>query len=147
MTELLRALRRVVLDRHYQIALLLGPLVWLLLSVWLTAANRGVTWQLVAMVVLVYPILEELAFRGLLQAWLIEKPAFAKRIGPGISLANVIVSVVFALAHLFSQPPLWAASVFIPSLLFGYFRDRYQLVWPSIILHCWYNAGFVWLFY
>lgn len=142
-----RALRKVALDRHFQVALLLGPLVWLLLRTWVSPAGRVTTLQTAAMVVLIYPILEELAFRGFLQSWLVEKAFFARHCFAGISIANLLVSVVFAAAHLFNQPPLWAASVFVPSLVFGYFRDRYNLVWPCIILHCWYNAGFVFFFY
>lgn len=147
MNETLLTIRRVALDRHYQLALLLGPIVWLALSFWVSGSGRPPSWQVAGMVVVVYPVLEELAFRGFLQSWLIEKAAFARRVVPGISVANVAVSTLFAVSHLLNQPPLWAASVFGPSLVFGYFRDRYQLVWPSILLHCWYNAGFVYWFY
>jgi len=64
----------------------------------------------------------------------------------GISMANVVTSLLFASLHLISQPPLWAALVFVPSLVFGWARDRYITVVPSIILHVVYNAGFAWLF-
>lgn len=142
-----RALRNVALDRHFQVALLLGPVVWFLLGFLVPPAGRVTTLQIVAMVVFVYPVLEELAFRGFLQSWLFEKPCFARQSVPGISNANLLVSLVFAATHLWNQPPLWAAAVFVPSLVFGYFRDRYNQVWPSVILHCWYNAGFVFFFY
>ena len=64
----------------------------------------------------------------------------------GISLANIITSVLFAAMHLINQPPLWAASVFFPSLAFGWLRDRYLNIHSSIALHMAYNAGFVWFY-
>ena len=30
----------------------------------------------------------------------------------------------------------------VPGLVFGYFRERYNALWPAIVLHVWYNAGF-----
>jgi membrane protease YdiL (CAAX protease family) len=142
-----RTQRKVLLDRHFLIALLLGPAVWLLLSTRFSQSGQSIALQTIAVVVLIYPILEELAFRGFLQSWLYEHPRFRKHLVSGISIANLLTSVSFAAAHLLSQPPLWAAAIFFPSLVFGYFRDRFDLVWPSILLHCWYNAGFVYLFY
>jgi hypothetical protein len=53
---------------------------------------------------------------------------------------------VFVAAHFFWQVPYIAVSVFVPSLIFGYFRDRYHGIVPSILLHVFYNAGFFWLF-
>ncbi len=134
-------MKRFYLDTHFLIALLLGPCVWALLY-WLLPRGGGqfdLQWFL--MVSAVYPVLEELAFRGFIQSWLFEQPRFAVSVR-GISYANLITSALFAAAHLFNQPPLWAALVFFPSLVFGYFRDRFDGVVPSIVLHCWYNAGF-----
>ena len=37
-------------------------------------------------------------------------------------------------------------SVFVPSLIFGYFRDRYRNIVPAVLLHVFYNTGFVLLF-
>jgi hypothetical protein len=48
--------------------------------------------------------------------------------------------------HLWSHPAGWAAAVIVPSLVFGYVRDRYQSVYPSIVLHLYYNAGYALLF-
>lgn len=89
--------------------------------------------------VLLQPVLEELVFRGLLQGGLREKMHWRWR---GITAANVLTSIAFVAAHLVYQPPLWALAVFVPSLLFGYFRDRYDSVLPAVSLHVWYNAGF-----
>ena len=96
-------------------------------------------------VALAYPILEEYVFRGGLQAFLFERPPLQRAIA-GISAANVITSALFAAVHLINQPPLWAALVFFPSLVFGWMRDRYGHIYASVLLHCFYNAGFVWFF-
>jgi len=98
------------------------------------------------MLAAVQPVLEELVFRGLLQGWLREKGGFINAF-LGVGLANVLTSVVFTALHFINHAPWMAASVFFPSLLFGYFRDRYDgwLV-PSIGLHCFYNAGYFLLF-
>lgn len=96
--------------------------------------------------VVVAPVLEEIVFRGGLQTWLYQKPRMQGRLLNCISYANLITSVVFAAFHAFSQPPLWAMAVVIPSLVFGWARDQTQSVWPGMVLHAWYNLGFVLLF-
>lgn len=134
---------RFFADPHFIVALLLGPCVWAVLYfLQLGAAASSLDLILLITVCLIYPVLEELAFRGFIQSWLLDAVQFAKKQMGGISIANIITSVLFAAAHLFSQHPLWAASVFLPSLVFGYFRERHDSVVPSIILHCWYNTGF-----
>jgi membrane protease YdiL (CAAX protease family) len=129
-------------DPHFYVALFAGPAVWALL--WLFARGPGlsVTPLLVFNMVLLYPLLEELAFRGFVQGWLSEQAWFQSQ-WFGFSRANLTTSVLFAMAHLINQPPLWAASVFFPSLVFGYFKDRHQTVVTPFLLHAWYNAGFL----
>ena len=99
-----------------------------------------------AWVVLAYPLLEELAFRGALQPWLL-RHASARRQLSGVSVANVGTSAAFAAAHLFQHAPAWAAAVFIPSLVFGYVRDRFDAVAPAMALHVFYNLGYFLLLY
>ena len=60
--------------------------------------------------------------------------------------ANLLTSLVFAGMHFFYHLPLWAAAVFIPSLVFGYFKDKYLSLGPPILLHVYYNSGYYWLF-
>ncbi len=93
-----------------------------------------------------YPVLEELSFRGFLQTWLLERPVMAVHRLRGLTGANLLVSILFAAAHLISHPPLWSALVFFPSLVFGYFRERHDSVITPILLHSWYNTGFFLLF-
>jgi membrane protease YdiL (CAAX protease family) len=63
-----------------------------------------------------------------------------------MSLANWVTSLCFAASHLMWHSGLQALTVVVPSLVFGYFRDRYGRITPSVALHVFYNAGFVWLF-
>jgi len=132
-------------DWVFYLALLAGPLCWLVLSSIgqsLVGPPPILLWLKLS---LLMPVLEEIVFRGGLQAALHRHRFFIPSF-MGISVANVLTSVVFAAMHLISQPPIWAALVFIPSLVFGWARDRYITIVPSIILHGLYNAGFVWFF-
>lgn len=137
-----KLMKRFFTDSHFLVALVLGPCVWALLFLLQLNTASSIDIVLLITVCLIYPVLEELAFRGFIQSWLLDAIQFAKKRFGGISVANIVTSIVFAAAHLYSQHPLWAASVFFPSLVFGYFRERHDSVIPSIVLHCWYNTGF-----
>ncbi len=91
---------------------------------------------------LLYPILEELSFRGLLQGWLLDRLAGWRR-QAGISLPNLLTSLAFGGAHLATQSIAWSAAIVVPSLLFGYLRERYGSVLPPMALHIYYNAGLI----
>ena len=106
------------------------PLPWLrMLSLSFLLA---VLWQ---------PIVEELLFRGCLQGF-ISIREWGQRSLVGISIANILTSVVFAGAHIATHSLPWALSTLFPSLLFGVLRDRFGSVLPSIALHIVYNAGY-----
>jgi len=91
-----------------------------------------------------YPVIEELAFRGMIQEVIATKtkqyPAFYF-----LTLANILTSVLFVLMHFVHHTPLWALLVFIPSLIFGYFKEQYKSILPSIFLHMFYNTCSVFL--
>ena len=135
---------RVVTDLHFWVAVILGPVVWIVLW-WLTGkpVPDGIALTVLLTSVILYPIIEELAFRGFIQTWLLEKSIFRNKPLLHISYANLVTSFLFASFHLFNQPPIWAALIFAPSLVFGYLRERYDAVTPSIIVHVWYNLGFL----
>ena len=97
-----------------------------------------------ASVVLWYPLWEELLFRGLLQGELMER-GWTRCWVYGSSSANITVSLLFTVFHLWSHSPIWAALVFFPSLVFGYLRDRFDSTIPSIVMHMWYNGGYFFL--
>ena len=87
------------------------------------------------------PLVEELLFRGVLQGLLLRTTAGATKRW-GLSVANLVTSLVFVLVHLVNQPATWAIGVFVPSLVFGLFRDRSGSVWPPLVLHIVFNGAF-----
>ena len=92
--------------------------------------------------VLWQPLIEELLFRGLLQGLLLKSQSGSRQFC-GITLANLICTIIFVVTHLVHQPWLWALAVFLPSLIFGYVRDRNNCVYPAVTLHVLFNAGFL----
>lgn len=133
---------RLARDPRFGAAALAAPLVWLALA-GLGHADAG--WPLrdplrYASLVAAWPILEELAFRGTLQPAL-AATRWGAREAFGVTTANVAASLAFVAAHALTHPPEWAAAMLFPSLVFGYFRDRYRSVVPAAALHVFYNAG------
>ena len=132
---------RCLLDYRFLLALVAGILVVWLDQSWLPpiALPRSLDGPLLLSLVLWQPLFEEILFRGLIQGQLI-KHAWGRRSWLQISMANGVTSLLFVGLHLFMNPPLAALLVFIPSLVYGYFRDQCDSVVPSIVLHCAYNA-------
>ncbi len=134
----------------FWLAALAAPVFWAGLAL-LTHPSIDPYWTLreprrFALVALGYPVLEEIAFRGLLQEWLRERwPNLAPR--AGITGANLLTSALFSAAHVFAHPLPWALAVFVPSLVFGYFKDKSGTLSPGIVLHVFYNAGYFLIFW
>ncbi|MEJ2310010.1 MAG: JDVT-CTERM system glutamic-type intramembrane protease [Gammaproteobacteria bacterium] len=95
-----------------------------------------------ASLLLLYPLVEEWVFRGVLQGALLGH-AWGRRRRLGISLANLLSSLAFMLLHLVNQPPLWALSVIVPSLVLGHFRERHDSLLPPMLLHPLFNLTYV----
>ena len=137
-------------DPLFLLALAAGPVCWLVLyffhfqqpDILLNKPLLYPRWFL--SLVLAYPVLEEILFRGLLQE-LVRDYISTATFGP-LTLANLLTSVLFAGAHFFYPAPAWAALVFFPSLIFGFFKERTATLTAPVILHVFYNAGFIWLF-
>lgn len=136
-------------DRIFVAAVMAGPLFW-----WGMYFHQTGSWNAsgpldhpaqFAAVALAYPVLEELFFRGWLQGTLWQTPLGRRPLHP-VSLPNLITSIIFTALHFLQHPPHWALSVLGPSLLFGYFRDKYASVLPAVLLHVIYNAGYYLLF-
>lgn len=130
------------------LAVSLGPIVWtVLLFILVPSGSWG--WPVerpmaFLLPVLIYPVLEEIVFRGFVQDGMV---TVTRRRWGIVSLANVVASLVFAASHLMYQPAAWAGLVFFPSLVFGWFRERHDTLGTPILLHVWYNLGMVWLFW
>jgi membrane protease YdiL (CAAX protease family) len=87
------------------------------------------------------PVLEELLFRGFLQG-LLSGQSWGQKALRGVTVANGITTLLFMLGHLWGHTLPWAIAVVVPSLIFGYFRDRFGSVYPAIVLHSFYNTGY-----
>ncbi len=128
---------------------LIAALVYWLAFYWASDAQPDPGWPLreplrFAYPALLYPIVEELVFRGLIQD-LAHRHLRPWSLGP-LSHANLLTSLLFTALHFINHPPLWAAAVFFPSLVFGFFKDRTGRLAAPITLHVFYNSGYFWLF-
>jgi hypothetical protein len=82
---------------------------------------------------------EEVLFRGIIQGLMLKNRLGSRKLA-GISGANIGATALFTIGHFVSHSPAWAVSVVIPSLVFGYFRERHRSAYPAITLHIAYNA-------
>ncbi len=132
------------------LALAAGPLAWVVLALWLPVVGdherQLAQWRPLLFLILLYPLLEEWLFRGLIQGWLLETKR-GRAAWAGITLANGVTTLLFATAHLLGHNLFWSLLVIGPSLIFGWMRERYRSVLPPIGLHIFYNAGYFLLFW
>lgn len=133
-------------DTHLTLALLVALPVWATLGLGFGGRMQvPAGWVAWASFVLLQPLLEELVFRGILQGQVLRLTTPGngqpRRLGP-LTLANVLVTAGFVALHLRAQPWGWALAVAGPSLIFGHLRERMGSVWPAVLLHIVYNAGF-----
>lgn len=140
---------RMLRDSQFGVAVVAAPLVWLL-GYFVFAPEPDWAWPLhrprdAVYLAVLYPCIEELLFRGLLQGYLLGRPGL-QRHWHGLTAANLITSTVFTALHFLAHPPLAALAVLVPSLIFGYFRDRHASLQAPILLHMYYNLGYFWIF-
>lgn len=127
---------------------------------WLAFTRSGTFWTALALSLVAYAlppspgrpglawlaamaVLEELVFRAGLQEML--RRHLAKRDWKRAGwAANGAASLVFAAAHLFAHPPLWAAGVLFPSLVFGHVWNRTRSLAACSIVHFVYNFLYFW---
>jgi uncharacterized protein len=129
-------------DCQFLAALALGIVFWVALrSFTPTAHAAAIGFTALLSLCIVQPILEESIFRGFVQGELLNRP-WGRSKHYGVSAANALASLAFTALHFFSHPPVWAASVIVPSLLFGYFRERHSSLYPPLALHIYYNTGY-----
>lgn len=132
---------RLLRDWQFWLVVLLPLLFWI--SWWLalpTRSNPAPASFWLNQVFLI-PLIEELIFRGWLQGRLLRSQKMRRHCCQ-ISFANLATALLFSVAHLITHPPLWALAVVIPALVFGYFRERYNSLYPAIFLHVYYNGGY-----
>ena len=135
-------------DGHFYLCLGLGPLVWWLIAYFQPMRDYWevpqVAWYQVALIILVYPLLEEVVFRGLIQEFFTRKVRYQIAM---LSGANLLTSLVFVAMHFIYSYWVWALLVFFPSLVFGYLKERHQSLVSPVIMHAFYNAGYFWLYW
>tara|TARA_B100001063_G_C16775338_1_gene564796 strand:+ start:2834 stop:3355 length:522 start_codon:yes stop_codon:yes gene_type:complete len=135
-------LRELFKDTHLA-AILFGSLLvglglsFILPSTFLESATADTL--VLLNLLLLYPLVEELLFRGVIQEALLKRSCLAVR-NLGISYANIITSILFVGLHFIHHPPVWAMAVFVPSLVLGYIRERYISLLVPISLHIFFNC-------
>ena len=128
-------------NTRFILAMLAGILFLLLFHGFMPpfSSSFEFSWTVFLSLVIWQPLIEEILFRGIIQGQL-AKHEWGKHSWLTISSANVTTSVLFVVMHMINSSPLFALTVFVPSLVFGYFRDYCNSVYPCIILHSAYNA-------
>ncbi|MEY3090833.1 MAG: hypothetical protein RL113_1149 [Pseudomonadota bacterium] len=134
------------LNVQYAVALFAAPIFCILYRSFFPTQDIDIFWfvnhpETFLMAILFYPVVEELAFRGVIQEFLSQKLEPNSTL-LAISYANFITSILFVSLHLFHHPIIWALLTFFPSLIFGYFKERFDHILPSIILHMFYNFAY-----
>lgn len=94
--------------------------------------------RLILISLILSPVAEEMFFRGVVQDYLKRRMG---RILYGISLANILTSVLFSVSHVFLWNFVHSALVFIPSLAFGYLYDKTGKIYLPILIHTFYNLN------
>ena len=132
-------------DGQFYLALLAGLIVLVVIYLFIPITSnvlRTGQWGLLLSLFLWQPFGEELLFRGIVQGQLAQT-SWGQYSWFKISTANLLTSLVFVALHLVYHPTLWAAAIFFPSLVFGYFRERHQNLYPAFALHSLYNLGYL----
>ena len=137
-------IERLIKDPYFRAAVIAALLFWAALYFVEPGVRSGPSngiYPGLLLLGVVYPVLEELAFRGLLQGKL-SQYEMGSRTVVGISYANLATSLLFVFCHLWGHTVLWALATFFPSIVFGYFKDKYQSVTPTIVIHVYFNVGY-----
>ncbi|RQD61834.1 JDVT-CTERM system glutamic-type intramembrane protease MrtJ [Desulfonatronovibrio magnus] len=86
-------------------------------------------------------LMEETLFRYIIHDHFLTFKLFRVKL-IGISLANILTSLLFVAAHLFYQSVLWSMAVFFPSIIFGIIWERHRSLAACFCLHFFYNICF-----
>ena len=118
-----------------------GGLGVIICITWLSPTSSIISLSTLIVFMVISPVVEELFFRGIIQGKLLTLK-WGRESLLAVTSANILTSLVFTAFHFVSHPPLWAFSVIIPSLVFGYIRERHDNILPAITLHVAYNAAY-----
>ena len=132
-------------DRHFYAAVFAGLVVLATIYLFMPVYKGEIgirECSMFAALVIWQPFWEELLFRGIIQGQLSKQP-WGRRAFLRISNANIISSIAFAVTHIAYDPGLRSIMIFVPSLVFGYFRDRHNSIYSAYVLHGFYNLGYL----
>jgi membrane protease YdiL (CAAX protease family) len=87
------------------------------------------------------PLWEESFFRGILQQYLMGRPAGCRRF-MGFSLANWTAGCCFSAVHLPFQG-IHALGILLPALALGWLFERTARILPCVLLHGWFNLSWL----
>lgn len=118
-----------------------GILLWWWMPAGYARPIAADPWRLAGFLLL-YPLVEEWVFRGLLQGELLQR-GWGRRLHLGISRANLVTSLLFVALHLVNHPPAWALAVLLPSLVLGHLRERHGSLLPALLLHPLFNLTYL----
>lgn len=103
-------------------------------------------WQTIIFQMLFVALPEEFYFRGYMQGTL--NGVFKRScrfLGVNVGWSILITSVVFAFSHSFVHCAWWHFSIFFPSLLFGWLREKTGSITAPVLFHAACNVISSWL--
>ena len=121
-----------------------APVVWAAMA-WIFGSGPDygsfARWSLRAVaILLIFPVLEEIVFRGLIQDYIsIKLSTWDEYLG--ITSANWVTTLLFCLAHLVTRSFIVALLVIVPSLVLGSLRDKGFSIKALAAIHVYWNGG------
>ena len=121
-----------------------APVVWAAIA-WIFGPDSDfgsfARWPLRAVaILLIFPVLEEIVFRGLIQDYISVKLS-TWDIYLGITSANWVTTLLFCLTHLVTRSFIVALLVIVPSLVLGSLRDKGFSIKALAAIHVYWNGG------
>ena len=140
-------IEKSIRSRYFFLSLAVGLPVWIVVffgSFWGVLQPPSLEGLLAVLVaVVLFPILEELVFRGLLwDLWDYMKKGKSGLLD-ALAVKNCFISVCFSILHIFNFGILGGLWVFVPSLWLGWLKDQTGSTKACCWVHVVWNLGFV----
>jgi len=94
------------------------------------------------------PLVEEIVFRLGLHSWLHRRGGWSGRRaaawGTWPSTSNLLVALAFGVAHgIWRADPMLGVAVVLPAVFLGHIYDRFDRLWPCVVIHALFNLFWV----